>query len=175
MSIQGSQTNANMQFALSYLLEESTILDLYEKTSYEEILIPISFLFNTNSRHLRFIANELYELINGEVNTLDNLMAARERTNDELLLYQEFSQTATDEGFDNVASLFNGIANILRSHLFSYEDVIGNIVSGTLYCKPTESLWICLGCGNIISGLCAPESCPVCGVDGGFYAQLSSY
>lgn len=175
MSIQSSQTYINLQIALSNLLENNTLLNLYENTATEEILIPISFLFNTNARHSRFIANALHELIYGETNTLENLQAARERENQELLSYQEYSQIALEEGFGDIASLFNGIANILRNHLFAYESAIEKIISGTLYCKSTESLWICLGCGNIISGLCAPDRCPVCFVDGGYYDQLTSY
>lgn len=175
MAIEGSQTQFNLQIALSNLLEETTLLELYETTANEEILIPISFLFNTTARHSRFIANYLHEIINGETTTLENLQAARSRENEELTLYREFSQVASNEGFEDISSLFNGIANILRNNLFAYEDAIESIINGTLYCQPVESLWICLGCGNILSGICAPDICPVCGVDGGFYDLLSTY
>lgn len=175
MSIQDSQTYVNLQIALSNLLENNSLLALYENTAREELLIPISYLFNTNARHNIFIANRLYDLIYGETNTQENLEAAIERENEELLLYQRYSQVATQEGYEEIASLFNGIANILLTHLFAYESTIEKIINGTLYCKPTESLWICIGCGNIISGLCAPEICPVCLVDGGFYDLLTTY
>ena len=62
-----------------------------------------------------------------------------------------------------------------KTEIFPKFGQIEDIINDQLYCKPEESLWICLGCGNILSGLCAPEICPVCGVDGGFYDHLSTY
>lgn len=175
LDFQGSQTYINLQIALNNLLEESTLLSLYENQAIEEILIPISFLFSKHDRHAKFIANALYYILQGDTTTLENLQAARAREDQEAREYREFSQIAIDEGFDDIASLFNGIANIFLNHIFAYEAAIEDIINDQLYCKPEESLWICLGCGNILSGLCAPEICPVCGVDGGFYDHLSTY
>ncbi len=174
LDFQGSQTNINLRITLSNILEDSTLLDIYETKANNEVLIPISFLFNTNARNLRFIANRLYYILQGETNTLENLQTASEQEDKELRLYRQFSQIAIDEGFNDIASLFNGIANILLNHVVAYEEAINNIVSGQLYCKPEESLWICLGCGNILSGLCVPDVCPVCGVAGGFYDHLTT-
>lgn len=175
MDFEDSQTYTNLQIALANLLEEHTLLQIYETQATQEMLIPISFLFNQHARHVIFIANNLHELIFGKTTTLDNLQAAKNREEMELRSYNAFSQVAIDEGFDSISSLFNGIANILRNHLFTYESAIENIILDQLYCKPVESLWICLGCGNIISGLCAPDICPVCGVSGGYYDQLITY
>jgi rubrerythrin len=175
LDLQGSQTYINLQITLANLLEDSTLLDIYEIKSNEEILIPISFLFNTNARNLRFISNRLYRMLNGETTTLENLQAASSREEEELLQYREFSRVAIEEGFEDISSLFNGIANILLNHVLAYQDAIEDIINDQMYCKPEESLWICLGCGNILSGLCAPERCPVCGVPGGYYDQLTTY
>ncbi len=175
LDFQESQTYINLQISLLNLLEESTLLDLYEAQANEEVLIPISLLFSTNARHSRFIANRIHGTIYGETITLDNLIAAREREDRELNLYLEYSEQALEEGYDEFASLFNGISNILRNHLFAYEAAIDDIISNQLFCKPEETLWICIGCGNIISGLCAPEVCPVCLTPQGFYQQLTTY
>ncbi len=175
MDFEDSQTYLNLQIALLDLLENNSLLELFETKAQEEILIPVSFLFNTTARNSRFIADRIYEIIYGDTTTLENLQVAREREDEELRTYREYSRVAIDEGFEGYASLFNGIANIMLNHLLSYDNAINNILNDTLYCKPEESLWICLGCGNILSGLCAPDVCPVCGVPGGFYDQLTVY
>lgn len=175
MDFQQSQTYINLLNALKDLLGENTLLELYERRANEEILIPISFLFNTTARNSRYIANQLYYILFGQTSTLENLQEASRLENEELILYREYSEVALEEGFDEYASLFNGIANILLSHTLAYDQAIEDIQNDQLYCKPQETLWICLGCGNILSGLCAPDICPVCGVPGGYYQQYSTY
>ena len=175
MDFQQSQTYINLLNALKDLLSENTLLELYERRANEEVLIPISFLFNTTARNSRYIANQLFTILFGETSTLENLQEASRIENEELAHYREYSEVALEEGFDEYASLFNGIANILRNHTLAYDQAIEDIESGQLYCNSQESLWICLGCGNILSGLCAPEICPVCGVPGGYYQQYSVY
>lgn len=175
MDFEDSQTYLNLQIALQDLLENNSLLELFETEAQEEILIPISFLFNTTARNSKFIANRIYEILYGEMTTLDNLQVAREREDEELRTYREYSRVAIGEGFEGYASLFNGIANVMLNHLLAYDNAIDNIINDTLFCKPEESLWICLGCGNILSGLCAPDVCPVCGVPGGYYDQLTTY
>ena len=78
MDFEDSQTYLNLQIALQDLLENNSLLELFETEAQEEILIPISFLFNTTARNSKFIANRIYEILYGEMTTLDNLQVARE-------------------------------------------------------------------------------------------------
>ena len=48
LDFQGSQTNINLRITLSNILEDSTLLDIYETKANNEVLIPISFLFSSS-------------------------------------------------------------------------------------------------------------------------------
>ena len=174
MDFQESQTYINLQVALKELLETNTLLEIFEAAAAEEVLIPINFLFNTTARNVRYIAIYLYSILYGETSTLENLQVASIRENEGRLVYLDYSDTAIEEGFDDIASLFNGISNIMLNHSIAYDNAILDIENGTLYCQPGESLWICLGCGNILSGICAPDICPVCGVSGRYYRRYTA-
>ncbi len=172
MDFQQSQTYQNIQTVLSELFETHSFLNIFETIAYEEVLIPISFLFNTSARNMRYITNNLYNILYGETSTLENLEFIREREDEELRRYRELSDMALEEGFDGIASILNGIANIMLTHVLAYDEAIESILSGELFCSPEETFWICLGCGNILAGECAPEICPVCFLPRGYYQQL---
>lgn len=172
MDFQQSQTYQNIQTVLSELFETHSFLNIFEVTAYEEVLIPISFLFNTSARNLWYITNALYNILYGEDTTLENLEFIRAREDEELRRYREYSIIASDEGFNDISSILNGIANILLGHISAYDSAISAIINEELYCKEEEVFWICLGCGNILVGECAPDICPVCFLPGGYYQQL---
>jgi rubrerythrin len=95
--------------------------------------------------------------------------------NEKIDVYREYSRIAREEGYDELASLFNGIANILFTHADSFDTAAFDLETGQLYCRTNEAIWICLGCGNVLTGECAPELCPICGVPGSFYQLVTYY
>ena len=103
---------------------------------------------------------------------MQNVIEARDSVLMESNLYREYSATAIEEGYAEYASLFSGIANIMLNHNNSFENIIMNIERDELFCKPQEGLWQCLGCGNILSGICTPSICPICGYPQSYYQLL---
>lgn len=171
MDFQGSKTYLNLQAALEIELRTNALYGLYKKRSDQEVLLEISSVFDTLSRNAQFISERLRRILNsGDTNTFQNLMDA---VNTEFYLannlYSEFSRTATEEGYTDIAALFNGIANIKLNHYSTLQTIVENVENNQLFCKPQQSLWICLGCGNILSGECAPQICPICGYPQGYY------
>lgn len=84
-------------------------------------------------------------------------------------LYREYARIANEEGYANIEALFNGVANIDLNHGLQLDVQYNDVIRNQVFCKPRETLWICMQCGNILSGLCAPEICPVCGFPQGYY------
>lgn len=171
MDFQNSRTYLNLQAALENELRSNAIYGLYKKRADQEILLEISGVFDTFSRNAQFISERLRRILNnGDTSTFQNLMNA---ANTEFYaannLYSQFSYIATEEGYTDLASLFNGIANIKLNHYSTLQTLVENEETNQLFCKPQESLWICLGCGNILSGKCAPLICPICGYPQGYY------
>lgn len=173
MDFQQSQTFANLQTALEDSLRANAKYSLFSKKALQDVLLEISFIFDTAERNEQFIAERLRNIIsNGTPSTLQNLTEASIDESEESNLYREFGRTASEEGYEDLKSLFNGIANIKLNHQSSFQSVINEIQNDELFCKPQESLWVCLGCGNVLAGDCAPEICPICGYPQGFYQLL---
>jgi rubrerythrin len=171
LDFQGSRTYLNLQAALENELRTNALYGLYQKRADQEVFLEISNVFDTLSRNAQFISERLRRILNnGDTNTFQNLMEAANMesfaAND---LYSQFSRVATEEGYTDLASLFNGIANIKLNHYSTLQTLVENVETNQLFCKPKESLWICLGCGNILSGECAPQICPICGYPQGYY------
>jgi len=77
-------------------------------------------------------------------------------------LYQDFSKTARDEGFSEVARSFEQIAKVERFHESRYRKLITNIKNEEVFRKKPEIKWHCLNCGYVHEGNEAPKECPAC-------------
>lgn len=170
MELKDSVTFTNLQAAYKSVLETNGRYDLFARKANQDVLIEINHIFDTASRNELFISERLRRILSdGTPDTLQNLIEARETAAAEHSLFREYAQKAQEEGFDNISSLLSGIANIHLNHESLFQSVIEEIENNELFCKSGESLWICLGCGNILSGPCAPEICPICGYPQGYY------
>lgn len=77
-------------------------------------------------------------------------------------MYKNFAIEARNEGFDRIADLFEGVANIEKHHEERYLKLLGNINDNLVFSRGEEVIWICRNCGHIYSGKEAIEICPVC-------------
>ncbi len=177
MDFQQSKTFANLQIAYENELQTSTKFEMFGNQAREEVLIEIGEAFDIISRNEIFIANRLRTLIKGRVtDTEENLQEAKlDEENAANNIYLAFSQIAQEEGYNDIASLFNGIANIKLNHILTLQTFQTNLQNNELFCKPQEGVWICMGCGNILTGFCAPDICPICQFPQGYYRLLSYY
>lgn len=177
MEFQQSRTFTNLQIAYEYELQTSTKFELFANQARSEILIEIGEAFDIISRNEIFIANRLRTLINGRVtDTAENLQEARsDEENAANNIYRTFSRIAGEEGYNDIASLFNGIANIKLNHILTLQTFQTDLQNNELFCKPQEGVWICMGCGNILTGFCAPDICPICLFPQGYYRLLTYY
>lgn len=173
MDFKQSRTYQNILNAYGNQLIDNAKYSLFSKKAEQENLIGISFSFNNVSRNEQFIAERLRRIIyKGDTPTSENLSEASDEEITESSLYREYAQIAQEEGFKDISSLFSGIANIKLNHNALFQTYISAIQKNELFCRLEEGLWICLGCGNILSGLCAPEICPICGYPQGYYEFL---
>ena len=77
-------------------------------------------------------------------------------------VYKEYSQTAKSEGYNEIAALFNLVANVEKEHEARFEKLIENLENGVVFQKDNVVLWQCTNCGHIHAAEYAPEVCPVC-------------
>ncbi|MBQ5389500.1 MAG: rubrerythrin family protein [Clostridia bacterium] len=88
-------------------------------------------------------------------------------------VYKAFAETAKNEGFAKIATDFESIARIEKQHGDRFAKLAEQIESGKLFLCDAECGWMCLNCGNVLKTKGAPEKCPVCGVDQGFFIRLT--
>lgn len=87
-------------------------------------------------------------------------------------VYKSFGDVAKEEGFPVVAASFYQIAEIEKAHGDRFGYYADLMEKNQLFISDIECHWMCLNCGNIISGKKAPDMCPVCKHDQGFYIRL---
>lgn len=92
----------------------------------------------------------------------ENLLHAMEDEKEETVLYPKFASTAEEEGFTEIANLFNNIARIENCHMMLFKDLHTQLKNGTLYKKSKAVKWKCADCGYEYTGKEAFKICPVC-------------
>lgn len=171
MEFQQSKTFSNLQKAYERELTVSTLYNIFSDKARSDGYIEISNNFDTITRNEKEHARTfMRNLNNGNIPpTQQNLLDSANYEIDTAALYREYAATATQEGYTDLAALFNGVANIELNHNLSFRSKYDDVVREEVFCKPQDTLWICIQCGNIMSGPCAPEICPVCGFPQGYY------
>ena len=95
--------------------------------------------------------------------TAENLVEAANGENYEWTdMYAKFAKEAKEEGFDEIAFLFEGVAAIEKEHEARYRKLLANIQEGLVFSRDGDMIWQCANCGHIVIGKKAPEVCPVC-------------
>lgn len=103
-------------------------------------------------------------------NTLENLKAASNGEREEWeFVYKHGAQVAKEEGYDEISKLFNGILNIEKYHSYRFEKLAEELKNGTFFSKSEQAQWHCRNCGHIQISQCAPNCCPVCNHEQGYF------
>lgn len=171
MDFQQSKTYDNLLHAYESELISTTYYLLNADQARLEGYIEIGNLFDLIARNEKEHARIWQRNLNNGTlpKTQQNLLDSADREINVASLYREYAKTAANEGYSDIARLFNGIANIELNHDLRFQTQHDNIVRGEVFCKPEATLWICMECGNILSGTCAPVICPICGFPQGYY------
>ncbi|MBR7140449.1 MAG: rubrerythrin family protein [Lentisphaeria bacterium] len=106
--------------------------------------------------------------------TVENLAAAAAGEYEEWNnLYPSFSETAREEGFNDIARCFEFICVSERQHERRYRALLKNITSGTVFAREREVMWRCRNCGYLHYGKSVPEQCPACLHEKGYFELLA--
>ena len=75
---------------------------------------------------------------------------------------RSFAKEAKEEGFDEIAALFEGVATIEKEHEERYRKLLERVEGEVVFSRDGDVIWQCSNCGHICVGKKAPEVCPVC-------------
>lgn len=162
--LKGSKTEKNLQTAFAGESQARNKYTYYaskaKKDGYEQIAAIFEETANNEKEHAKL----WFKLLNGGIkDTLTNLADAAAGENYEWTdMYATFAKEAKEEGFDNIAKMFEGVAAIEKRHEERYRKLIENIEGGLVFSRDGDAIWECRNCGHIHIGKTAPEVCPVC-------------
>lgn len=87
-------------------------------------------------------------------------------------VYKSFAEKAKEEGFLEVASSFEMISNIEKTHGDRFGMFADLLEQNKLFVSDVKTAWMCLECGHIYTGTEVPPVCPVCHHDRGYFVRL---
>ncbi len=162
--LKGTKTEANLQAALAGESQATNKYTYFASKAKKDGYVQIANIFLETAANEREHAKMWYKLLNGGMSsTEDNLKAAAEGENFEWTdMYANFAKEAREEGFDDIAALFDGVAAVEKEHEQRYRKLLANLEDGLVFSKDGDVIWQCINCGHICIGKKAPEVCPVC-------------
>lgn len=86
-------------------------------------------------------------------------------------IYKSFAEVAKDEGFSDVARAFRNIAKIEKIHGDRFGEYLQKIKEDKMFSDSGEGAWFCTNCGHIHFAKEAPEKCPVCSHQRGYFIR----
>ena len=165
MELKGSKTEANLMAAFAGESQARNKYTYYASAAKKEGYNQIAAIFEETAGNEKEHAKMWFKLLMGGSvpATEENLLDAAAGENFEWTkMYAEFAVTAREEGFDQIAALFEGVAAIEREHEERYRKLLANIKDGAVFSRDGDMIWQCGNCGHIHIGKNAPEVCPVC-------------
>ena len=163
MDLKGSRTESNLWKAFAGESEAHNKYTYFASKAKKDGFVQISKLFEETANNEKEHAKIWFKLLGGIGTTEENLLSAAEGENYEWTdMYAEFAKVAREEGFDDIAALFEGVAQIEKEHEERYRKLLANIEGGLVFSREGDMIWQCSNCGHIHIGKEAPEVCPVC-------------
>ncbi len=175
-SLRGTRTERNLLTAFAGESQARNRYHFFASKAKKEGYVQISSIFTEIGDQEKEHAKRLFKFLEGgEVeitagfpagiigSTVENLTAAAAGENHEHTeMYPEFAQVAREEGFDNIAVVFEAIAVAEEAHEKRFKGLAQNIEAGRVFKRDSKVTWRCRNCGYVHDGNEAPDACPAC-------------
>ncbi len=175
-NLKGTRTEKNLITAFA---GESQARNRYTYASSQaknEGFVQISAIFEETANQEKEHAKRLFKFLEGgeaEVTasfpagtigtTLENLLAsAAGEHHEQAEMYPDFARIAREEGYNDIAAVFEAIAVAERQHERRYLALANNIEKESVFKKGSPTVWVCRNCGYVHQGAEAPKACPAC-------------
>jgi rubrerythrin len=175
MEFEGSKTQKNLMAAFAGESQARNKYTYFSSQAKNDGYVQISQIFEETANNEREHAKIWFKLLQKDrkiADTLTNLEAASSGEHYEWTeMYPTFAKEAREEGFNDIAFLFESVGKIEKEHDARYSKLKQNIEDGTVFEKREKTVWICLNCGHIVEDIKALEKCPVCGHPKAYFAM----
>ena len=163
--IKGTKTEKNLNAAFAGESQARVKYQFYASKAKKEGYEQIATIFSETSDNEKEHAKIWYKLLHdgGVPDTKENLKdAIAGEEYEETEMYVKFAAEAREEGFEEIANLFEEVGKIEAEHEKRYRKLLDNLEKGIVFKGDGVTVWKCRNCGYIHIGDSAPEECPVC-------------
>lgn len=163
--LKGTKTEANLREAFAGEAQARTKYSYFASKAKKDGYVQIANIFEETARNESEHAKLWYKLLSGGAikSTEENLAIAAEGEHYEWTdMYTAFAKEAREEGFEEIAAAFEGVAAVEKEHEARYRKLLENVQEGLVFSRDGDMIWQCTNCGHICVGKKAPEVCPVC-------------
>ena len=185
--LKGTQTEINLMKAFAGESQARNRYTFFASIAKKEGLVQIASIFQETADQEKEHAKRFFKLMNGGMaeitaafpagglgTTAENLEAAAGGEHEEWSeLYPQFAQTAREEGFEQVAAVFEHVAVAEKQHEKRYRDLLKNLNEGKVFKKDGVVIWRCMNCGYIHEAQEAPKACPACAHPQAYFEVLA--
>ncbi len=174
--LKGTQTEKNLLTAFAGESQARNRYTYFASQAKKEGYVQMADIFIETANQEKEHAKRLFKFLDGgEVEivaafpagvigtTLENLKESAAGENYEYTeMYPGFANTAREEGFNDIAAVFEAIAVAEKLHEKRYVDLAANIEAGRVFKRDETVAWRCRNCGYLHEGNEALEACPAC-------------
>lgn len=162
-NLMGTKTFDNLLAAFAGESQARNKYTYFASKAKKDGYVQIAKIFEETAANEKEHAKIWYKILEGIADTKTNLGNAAEGEEYEWTeMYPTFAKEAREEGFEEIAKLFEMVADIEKEHEARYRQLISNIEGGLVFSRDGDRVWQCSNCGHIIVGPAAPDVCPVC-------------
>lgn len=161
--LKGSKTEKNLRDAFAGESQARNKYSYFASVAKKEGYEQIAAIFLETAEQEKTHAKLHFKALDGIGDTLANLKAASGGEHEEWTdMYPRMAKEAREEGFDEIARLFEGIAKIEKEHEERYKALLKNLEEGKVFKKDVKVKWRCRECGFVYEGPNALAKCPIC-------------
>ena len=174
--LKGTQTEKNLLTAFCGESQARNKYNYFASKARKEGYRQIEGIFDETADNEKEHAKRLFKFLQGGMveinarfpagvigNTIENLKEAAEGENYEWTdMYPNMAKVAKEEGFDDIAKVFEAIAIAEKQHEKRYNELRENIEKKRVFKRDKPVKWRCRNCGYIHEGKEAIDVCPAC-------------
>ena len=162
-SLKGTKTEANLWAAFAGESQARNKYTYYASKAKKDGFEQIAAIFQETADQEKEHAKLWFKLVHGIEGTAENLVDAAAGENYEWTdMYPAMAKEAREEGFVEIAALFEMVAKVEAAHEARYKKLLQNVQGGVVFSRDNDCIWQCRNCGHLHFGKMAPEMCPVC-------------
>ncbi|HNY26837.1 MAG TPA: rubrerythrin family protein [Candidatus Sumerlaeota bacterium] len=175
-NVKGSKTEKHLMMAFAGESQARNRYDYFAGKAKKDGFIQIADIFTETALQEKEHAKRFFKFLEGGMleiqasfpagvigTTAENLKAAAAGEYEEWTdLYPNFAKVAREEGFEDVARVFEAVIVAEKQHEHRYLGLLKNVEAGTVFKKDKSVKWRCRNCGYIHEGAEAPRACVAC-------------